>query len=174
MKLKSIHLCALVLVLVAEFAFFDAMIVRRQAWIYPRWFDQVQYLTEAYRSYERAQDAGIAAGVRETLTNIAPQGTLHDFWALGIFLLFGPSREGALAVNLLALVILQAVTFFAARRLADSWPAAWIGTGGHRCFPRAPVKKSISPKGARSSRQSPRIICASAAADSLRGNSASS
>ena len=50
MKLKSIHLCALVLVLVAEFAFFDAMIVRRQAWIYPRWFDQVQYLTEAYRS----------------------------------------------------------------------------------------------------------------------------
>ena len=127
MKLKSIHLCALVLVLVAEFAFFDAMIVRRQAWIYPRWFDQVQYLTEAYRGYERAQDAGIAAGVRETLTNIAPQGTLHDFWALGIFLLFGPSREGALAVNLLALVILQAVTFFAARRLADSWPAAWIG-----------------------------------------------
>ena len=43
------------------------------------------------------------------------------------------------------------------------------------CSPsRAPVKKSMSENGARSPRQSPRIRCASAAADSLRGNSASS
>lgn len=127
MKLKVIHVLALVLLLTAEFAFFDAAIVRRQAWIHPRWFDQVQYLSEAYRGYEQAQDAGLAAGVRETLTNISPQGTLHDFWALLIFLLLGPSRESALMVNLLALLGLQAVTFFAVRRLSGSWPAAWVG-----------------------------------------------
>lgn len=128
--MKSLHVVALVLVLAAEFFFGDGIIARHQAWLYPRWFDQVQYLSEAYRGYEEMQVAGWAAGVRETLTNISPQGTLHDFWALPVFLIAGgPSREAALAINLLALLLLQAVTFLTVRRLSGSWPAAWIALG---------------------------------------------
>lgn len=49
------------------------------------------------------------------------------------------------------------------------------GCAAPSCSPsRAPVKKSMSPNGARSPRQSSRIWCASAYSDSLRGNSASS
>ena len=60
--------------------------------------------------------------------------------------------------------------------IAPGPSAVWIRTArGQSCSSsRAPVKKSMSPNGARSSRQSPRIRCASAAADALRGNSASS
>ncbi|HWA10041.1 MAG TPA: putative Ig domain-containing protein [Opitutaceae bacterium] len=125
--MKPIHVLVLLLVLAGELVFFGTAIARHQAWVYPRWFDQVQYLDEAYRGYERARESGFLAGVRETLANISPQGTLHDFWALLVFSMTGPSREAALAVNLLAFAALQAVTFFTARRISGSSAVAWIG-----------------------------------------------
>ena len=47
-----------------EFLVFDRMTSRNHASVYPRWSDQVQYLTEAYTAYEHAQAHGLPAGVK--------------------------------------------------------------------------------------------------------------
>ena len=72
---------ALGLLLLAEFLLFQRLNAE-SAWIYPRWDDQVQYLTEAYRGYEYRLDHGFWAGIWQTWVHLSAQGTLHDFFAL--------------------------------------------------------------------------------------------
>lgn len=115
--------------LLAEFLVFDRLVSRHHAWVYPRWNDQVQYLTEAYTSYERLRADGLWAGIRESIRNPAAQGTLHDLAAVLIFSVFGPSRSAALSLNMLAFLGWQAATFAAWRRLTGRWSFAWLAAG---------------------------------------------
>src|SRR6185295_6957002 len=48
------------------------------------------------------------------------QGTLHDFLAIFAFMIAGPSRSTALALNMLALIAWQAALFFAVVRASGS------------------------------------------------------
>src|SRR5688500_20319227 len=93
----------LVLTFALEFVVFDQFGARRHTSVYPRWNDQIQYLGDSYTAYEFAESRGVVAGLLNALTNASAQGTLHDFFALIVFLVAGPSRSAALSVNVLAL-----------------------------------------------------------------------
>jgi len=112
--------------LLAEFLAFDRAASRHHAWVYPRWNDQIQYLTEAYTGYEHLREAGIARGLWDALVNPSAQGTLHDVGAITIFLFAGPSRSAALALNMLALVAWQAALFLAVARRTRTWTLATL------------------------------------------------
>lgn len=116
---------ALVLVLAVEFVTFDQFGVRHYTWIYPRWNDQIQYLTECYTAYEYAKVHGFGDGLWQALVNRSAQGTLHDFFALIVFRFAGPSRSAALSLNALAFLAWQAAFFFAARQRLQSTSLAW-------------------------------------------------
>jgi len=121
----------------AEWGLFSVCAGRHYAWTYPRWFDQLQYLQEAYASYDAMRAGSFLAGARHALANVSPQGSLHGFLALCAFRVAGPSRNAALAVNLLAFLALQASMFLAVRRASGSSPLAWAAVG-LLCALRAP------------------------------------
>lgn len=128
------HWCLLGLLLVAEFLLFDVMTSRHHAWVYPRWNDQIQYLTEAYTSHEQARQHGLWAGVREAALNPAAQGTMHDIAAVLVFAVAGPSRSAALSLNILAFLAWQFATFVAWRQVSGRWAVAWCGAGLLLCL----------------------------------------
>lgn len=109
----------------AEFLAFDLYGSRRVTGIYPRWNDQIQYLSEAYLGHEYAKQHGLAAAVWQTVVNPSAQGTLHDVAATVLFAVTGPSRSAALAINLFALLAWQAALFFGIRRTTGSTVLAW-------------------------------------------------
>lgn len=115
---------------VLEFLLFDRFGARWHTQVYPRWNDQVQYLTESYTAFEYAREHGLAAGLWQALTNRSAQGTLHDFLALVAFQPGGPSRSAALALNMLALIgwqaVLYAAVLHAGRRPALALAAAML------------------------------------------------
>jgi hypothetical protein len=116
---------ALVLLFIAEAFAFCVTARRNVAWIYPRWYDQQQYLGEAYGAFGAASQGGFMAGVAHAIGHGAPQGCLQPVLALLSFEAFGPSREAALAVNLALFLLLQAATFAAARRISGSAALPW-------------------------------------------------
>lgn len=113
---RSPALWVLVALFAVEFFLFDHFGARRFTGVYPRWNDQIQYLSESYAAYEHARAHGLFAGLWQTLANTSAQGTLHDFFALIAFQFAGPSRSAALALNLLALIAWQASLFLAVAR----------------------------------------------------------
>lgn len=99
------------------------------AWMFPRWNDQIQYLTESYRAFDFRRTHGFLAALGESLANPSAQGTLHDFWTLWIFEACGPARAHALGLNLVALAAWQAVTFLAVHRILGRRDLAWLAVG---------------------------------------------
>jgi len=120
---------ALAAVLAAEFALYSWATSRHFAWICPRWFDQIQYLRNAYDAYDHARAEGFLRGVHAALADLSPQGALHGVFALAAFTLAGPSRASALGVNMAAFLLVQVVTFAAARRVSGSYSLAWAAVG---------------------------------------------
>lgn len=106
----------IVAVTLVEFFLFDHYGSRRVTGFYPRWNDQIQYLSECYTGFEFARAHGLGAGLWHALTNPSAQGTLHDFAAILLFQFVGPSRSAALALNMLALVAWQIALFIAVHR----------------------------------------------------------
>jgi hypothetical protein len=128
-RLATMQATALAAVFAAELLLFWACTGRHYAWVYPRWFDQLQYLQEAYGSYDQMQSHGFAEGARHAVATVSPQGTLHGLFGLVAFALAGPSRNAALAVNGVAFILLQAATFLAVRRVSRSFAFAWAAIG---------------------------------------------
>ncbi len=118
----------------AEFLLFDQVGAHRHTGIYPRWNDQIQYLTEAYTGFEYLLAHGFWAGMAQALTRSAAQGTLGDCYALLLFRLAGPSRSSALALNLIALLAWQGALFFAVDRRSGSRGLAWVSAGLVLCL----------------------------------------
>ena len=126
---------AAALLMLAEFLVFDRMTARHHTSVYPRWNDQIQYLTESYKAYEQAQTHGLAAGMKFSLTKTALQGTLHDFFALLVFQLVGAaSRRAALSLNLLVFLAWQASLLAIIPRVTGSRALAWMGFGLLLCI----------------------------------------
>jgi hypothetical protein len=118
--LRSPTLWLLLGVFALEFFLFDHFGARRHTPFYPRWDDQVQYLTESYTGYEYAQARGFGRGLVHALINPSAQGTLHDFFAIIAFKFAGASRSATLALNLLALIGWQMGLFLAVARASGS------------------------------------------------------
>jgi hypothetical protein len=128
-SLRWLWLLAAALMLV-EFLLFDRMTSRNHASVYPRWSDQIQYLTEAYTAYEHAQAHGLPAGVKFALGKTALQGTLHDTAALFVFWFAGSaSRSAALSLNMLVFLAWQAALLFTVPRLTGSRTLGWMAFG---------------------------------------------
>ena len=108
------------IVFALEFFLFDHFGAHRHTPFYPRWNDQIQYLSESYTGYEYARAHGVGPALCNALVNRSAQGTLHDFLAILVFLIAGPSRSAALSLNMLALIAWQASLFFAALRGSGS------------------------------------------------------
>ena len=126
---------AAALLMLAEFLVFDRMTSRHHTSIYPRWNDQIQYLTESYKAYEQAQTHGLAAGMKFSLTKTALQGTLHDFFALLMFKLVGAaSRSAALSLNMLVFLAWQASLLAIIPRVTGSRALGWMGFGLLLCI----------------------------------------
>ena len=121
---------SLCLVLVAEFLLFDRMTSLHCTWIYPRWNDQIQYLTESYTGYEDLKANGFLPGIGHALAAPAAQGKLHSILAILAFeAAGGPSRSAALAVNMIAFIAWQAALAFAVLRGTGSRGLAWVAVG---------------------------------------------
>jgi hypothetical protein len=127
--MRIAHAAGLAALIGAEALLFLATAEHHYAWSYPRWYDQAQYLGQAYRAYELARHAGYAAGAWATMTQGNAQGCLHAILALPIFAVAGPSRTAALAVNLLAFAAWQVATFLAVRRISGRYSLAWASVG---------------------------------------------
>ena len=122
---RSFVFWLLVAIFAFEFFLFDHYGARRFTGFFPRWHDQVQYLTESYTGYEFARSRGLFAGLLNALTNPSSQGTLHDFFTLFTFSFTSPSRSAALSLNMFALILWQAALFFAVVRTSGSRPLAF-------------------------------------------------
>ena len=120
-------LLALVAVLTAEFLIFDKIGSHRYTTIYPRWNDQVQYLSESYTAYEYAQHHGLPRGVWQASVGPSAQGMLFRPLAVIAFSLAGASRSAALALNMFALLAWQAALFLAVVRSTGSRSLACAG-----------------------------------------------
>ena len=118
-----------VLLMLGEFLVFDRMTSRHHASVYPRWNDQIQYLTEVYTSYDELHDHGLPAALHYAYAGPAAQGTLHRVLAVPLFGLFGPSRSAALSLNMLAFLVWQAALLWALPRLSGSHALGWIAFG---------------------------------------------
>jgi hypothetical protein len=116
-------------VLALEWTLFQAQVGVHYAWIHPRWFDQAQYLRDAYGAFEHARSGGFLEGLGAALGRGSAQGALHGAYALPLFAVAGAGRSAALAVNLAAFVLLQAVTFIAVRRVSGSYALGWAAVG---------------------------------------------
>src|SRR5580658_4986484 len=106
---SCIFWAALLALFAGEFWLFDQVGAHRHTWIYARWNDQVQYLTEAYNGWEWVRTHGFAPGIWQVLVRPCAQGTLHAVLAVVAFeVAGGPSRSAALALNMLAMILWQA------------------------------------------------------------------
>jgi hypothetical protein len=142
MRAASLRTWAIFLGLcLAEFLYFDARTSKHYTWIYPRWNDQIQYLTEVYTGYADARQEGWGHGLWRSLTMPAAQGALDRPLVLLLFRAAGPSRSAALALNMLAWLALQAAFFWGALRLLNSRALAWISLGLLLCW-RSPLADS--------------------------------
>jgi len=116
--------------MLAELLVFDRMTSRHHASLYPRWNDQIQYLTESYYSYDEAQAHGLLAGLKHALATFAVQGKLHNTCAVVVFWLAGgASRSAALSLNLLVFLAWQAALLFTLPRVSGSRALGWMGFG---------------------------------------------
>jgi len=88
--------------------------------IYPRHFDQIQYLAEVYQSYEKYKVNGLFAGFKETLSNPSAQGAIYDSLALLIMMAFGVSRSSALMLNIFAFIGWQIIIFYGIQKIYRS------------------------------------------------------
>jgi hypothetical protein len=128
-RLPSVCFTLLITILAAELSAFIWNARLHQAWIYPRWTDQSQYLKEAYGAYETAQISGVSQGIHQVFANHSPQGTLHGLFGIGLFAIIGPSRLAALSLNGVAFVVLQAALFFALRHISRRNAIAFASLG---------------------------------------------
>lgn len=94
----------------------------------PRSHDQIQYLTESYRSYDQIRERGWIDGLSWSLHLPRAQGWLLQTQATVLFGLIGPSRLAALDLNLVYYLLFFGVTAEAARRTL-SLPAALVAMG---------------------------------------------
>ena len=123
------------LLMLAEFLLFDRMTSRHYASVYPRWNDQIQYLTESYTAFAQTQTHGLLAGLQFALSKTALQGTLHDFFAVIVFWLTGSaSRSAALSLNMMIFLAWQVGMLVVIPRVSGLKSLGWLGFGLLLCL----------------------------------------
>lgn len=120
--------------LIAEFFIFDVFTSRHHTWIYPRWHDQVQYLTEVYLGHEASRLNGFLSGIWYALTKPSAQGMMDCPLTVIIFELTGPSRSAALSLNIIFFIGFQIALYSTVRRFFKSQNLAWLSIALTLCW----------------------------------------
>jgi len=115
--------------LVLQWCLFKQHGQREVAGGYPRGWDQITYLSDAYETYDATLEGGIGKGLSHGLRLARPQGFLLPLEADVLFLLLGPSRVSALTVNFLHFALLQIVLVSTLRWLSRTWWVPAVGVG---------------------------------------------
>lgn len=124
----------LFLLFLLEAIIFGVAVNLNIAEVYPRFNDQIQYLSDSYLGYEHYRQNGVLAGFWYVLSQLAAQGTLHDFFALIIFIFMGANRLTVLLVNFFVFMFWQAITFSAIKQSKFSSNVAWFGVALLLCL----------------------------------------
>jgi len=82
--------------------------------------DQIQYLSETFLSFEAYKNNGFISGVKFSITNPSAQGSLYDFFAYLIMVFFGPTRDSALLLNIIAFVFWQLTIYYSINAIYKS------------------------------------------------------
>jgi hypothetical protein len=110
----------------AEFALFRHELLREVVWAYPPNSDQVNYLMQAYWSYELLRHHGLRAMLA---VQTGPQGLLMPCEAALWFCVAGASRFSALSLNFFHFAAFQLVTVGVIRWLTRRWTMCFIALG---------------------------------------------
>ena len=116
----------LLLAAAGELLCFDRLGVHHVTRAFPRWNDQIQYLSEVYAGYEDASAHGLLASLYHSAQLPAAQGILHRLIGIPLLAAFGPHRSAALAVNLIGLLLWQLSLYFLVKSRTKSTPLAWV------------------------------------------------
>lgn len=117
-NIKNLSIIAALFIL--EFLAFDFYGSHRFTKIYPRWNDQIQYLTEAYTSYTTIHSDGVLHALSKSLIEPASQGVLLRTMSVFLFLIVEPSRSAALSFNIIGIIIWQLFLYVAVLRFSKS------------------------------------------------------
>lgn len=118
----------IVVVLGLDAAVLHLVAERTVAPYYPRGFDQVQYLTESYRTHETLRDLGLVRGLGQAMAEPRAQGWLLQLEAAVLFWLTGPGRLPALDLNLAHLLLFLGIsTVCLRRRFGPAAALAFLG-----------------------------------------------
>jgi len=117
---KNVPTILLITLLLAEIFIFVNPIQNYISLFYPRFNDQIQYLSESYLTFEASRINGFFGGIYYGMVNPASQGIFHDVFAFIFMLLFGPNRLSALLVNLFFFLGWQISTFYVIRSIFKS------------------------------------------------------
>src|SRR5262245_32372765 len=98
---KSRGWLLVILLLLVEGALFRQFAQGEVAWAVPLSYDQSAYLAQSYAIHEQIKDKGLVGGLAAALGAGAESGVLVQVEAGLLFLLLGPSRLAALALNFL-------------------------------------------------------------------------
>ena len=112
-----------------QWALFRQFALREITWSYPAGADQAGYLMTSYAIHEHMWQGGLGAGLSKALDVDTPQGFLLPFEAAVGYLVAGPSRLTALALNFLHFAALQCLMVVALRTLHRGWSLPAIGVG---------------------------------------------
>ena len=99
-----------------EFYFFRVYIVENIAFFYPINFDQSNYLTLSYSTFENIKQYGLVAGIQKT-PGLAT-GMLFPIQAIFFYLVFGASRFISLLPNFIYFILLQVFSLIAVRSIS--------------------------------------------------------
>jgi hypothetical protein len=120
---------ALALAVSGQWLLFAQYVRREVAWSYPVNYDQAHYLDVAYRTYERAREAGPLAALRLAHRLAAPTGSALHLEAALLFALRQPSRLTALGVSWMHLLLFQAALVAVLRARSRGWALSFLALG---------------------------------------------
>jgi hypothetical protein len=113
------------LLFVLESIIFVAQVISDVAPYYPPHSDQVGYLFESYKFTQQMKHEGLGAALLQLIQPFQPQGFLLPLQGGLMGLFIGLPRLGALTVNLLYFLLLQAVVFITFKRISGDRLVAW-------------------------------------------------
>jgi hypothetical protein len=117
------------LLLVLQYGLFHGYVNRVVTWCYPINHDQSAFLSGSYACYEAILRDGPARGLIYSLNRKVPTGLLFEAEAGVLYLILGPSRLSALALNFAHFALLQVAFAATLRWYARRWSSAFVGIG---------------------------------------------
>ena len=118
---------AVVVLLMLQWGLFRVFAEREIVSAYPTGFDQSMYLSETYATFDHMVKDGLGSGLKYGILMNLPQGKMMHLQGALLFLLIGPSRLSAMALNFLYFALLELLVVYTLLWLTGRWSLAGLG-----------------------------------------------